>query len=736
VKGEPLSDRVRFGLLGPLEAWSGEDRLDLGPPKRRVLLTRLLIEGGQPVSADRLCDDLWEGSPPAGAISSIHSHISRLRAVLEPDRTRRGQGTVLVSGPAGYALNAPPDARDATRFEEAVSHARGLLARGRLEDARREVEHGLSLWRGAALADAANYAFASREISRLEEIRMAAGELNANVLLQQGEHDKAALIAEELTTRSPLREAAWALLMRALYLAGRPAEALRRYEIIRALLADELGAVPGPELSSVHVAVLRQDLPALAPLGSPASPGSPAALPARPSGAARLLVGREEELARYDELLRDAADGNTRWVLLSGEAGIGKTRLAEEFASRAADATFRVVWVRCGSDIAPEGGDRFHPLGQLLSALYPQISMEGEPEAIARKLAERLARQPTICLIEDLHRADRRFRRLLGMYATLMRDVPLVVVCTTQDTDDVGLRELLALLVRQSHATLLPLGPLTVDDVHELLKRHSTPFTPGLPGGELHQREAVALHRRGEGNPFLITEILELPSDQRTGPGARLPASVSRVLRARLDLLDERVLRMLEAMAVTGGELDPELLLQIRTITREELLSLIDAAVIARVLNWEDGTAGGQGRYIMPDLARELVLHDLTPARRQVLHAAAARALGELRQRHPVRIARHLMAAGPLVPRDELVLAAIRAGNRCAEDDQHAEAAHWFDHAAALAEDPGVQAEARHAADAARRQLDQLQQWIGHPSDPVDTDDDDGWSADPEPRVS
>jgi DNA-binding SARP family transcriptional activator len=735
-----LSDHVRFGLLGPLEAWSGDVRLDLGPPKRRVLLARLLVEDGHPVSADRLCDDLWEGNPPAGAVSSIHSHISRLRAVLEPERTRRGQGTVLVSGPAGYTLNAPPASRDTTRFEESVTRARGLLARGRFAEARQEIEHGLSLWRGAALADAADYAFAAREISRLEEIRIAAGELDANVLLRQGEHEKAALIADDLTTRAPMREAVWALLMRSLYLAGRPGEALRRYETIRSLLAEELGTVPGPELSSVHLAVLRQDVAALAPLHSQAAYAA-ATSPVRPRLVARPLVGRQEELARFDELLDDAAQGNTGWVVLSGEAGIGKTRLAEEFASRAADAALRVVWVRCGGGIATDeeaSDDRFHPLRPLLSALCPQVRLEEGPEAVARELAERLAGQPTICLIEDLHRSDRRFRRLLGMYATLLRDVPLVVVCTTQDTDDVGLRELLALLVRQSHATLLPLSPLTVADVHELMKRHSTPFTPGLPGSDLHQREAAALHRRGEGNPFLVTEILELPSDQRTGPGAQLPASVSRVLRARLDLLDERVLRMLEVIAVTGGELDAGLLLQIRTITREELLSLLDAAVIARVLNWEDGPAPDRpGRYVMPDLARELVLHDLTPARRQGLHLAAAHALSELPHRHPLQVARHLMAAGPLVAREELVEAALRAGNRCAEDDQHAEAALWFDHASAMADDPGVRAEARHAADAARRQLDQLQQWVGHPCDPAGLPDEASASPpDSEPKVS
>jgi len=131
------------------------------------------------------------------------------------------------------------------------------------------------------------------------------------------------------------------------------------------------------------------------------------------------------------------------------------------------------------------------------------------------------------------------------------------------------------------------------------------------------------------------------------------------------------------------------------------------------------------------------VLHDLTPARRQMLHAAAARALGELPHRHPTQISQHLMAAGPLVARDDLVAAALRAGERCAEDEQHGEAAVWFEHAAAMADDPAVQAEARHAAEAARRRLRQAEQGIGHPCDPAGMpDDDSGWTAGSEPRVS
>ncbi|MCS0638376.1 winged helix-turn-helix domain-containing protein [Streptomyces sp. LP05-1] len=277
VQGERTAPTppLEFGLLGPLVARSGDEVLDIGPPKRRVLLIRLLLERGHAIPLESLCDDLWPGRPPRGAVSSVHAHISRLRDALEPQRARRGKAGVLVREPMGYALRVPPEAQDAVGFERALGRARRLLGEGRVGAARQEIDTALGLWRGAALADAVDHPFAAQEITRLEEARLLGRELRVTILVHEGNLEEAVLSAEELTARNPLREVTWELLMHALYLSGRPAEALQRYAKLRGLLSEELGMDPGPRLRRLQTAILRQDDSRLSVLGAPV-PQAPA----------------------------------------------------------------------------------------------------------------------------------------------------------------------------------------------------------------------------------------------------------------------------------------------------------------------------------------------------------------------------------------------------------------------------------------------------------------------------
>ncbi|WP_322656333.1 AfsR/SARP family transcriptional regulator [Streptomyces justiciae] len=230
---------MRFGVLGPVEVLRDNVALELGPRQRRLLLVRLLIEDGRPVSQDTLLNDLWPTDRPTGAASSVRAHVSRLRAALDPVR----QG-LLVSGPSGYALKVPREARDTTLFEEAVGRARDALRGRQLTIARQEIDAALALWRGEALAEAGEHAFAIRERARLDAALDDAKELRATILVQQGETELAIDVAEGLVLKAPLRETSWALLMRALYAAGRPVEALKQYERFRDMLATELGLDP------------------------------------------------------------------------------------------------------------------------------------------------------------------------------------------------------------------------------------------------------------------------------------------------------------------------------------------------------------------------------------------------------------------------------------------------------------------------------------------------------------
>ncbi|WP_405804156.1 DUF2791 family P-loop domain-containing protein [Streptomyces sp. NBC_00210] len=699
-----LDHGLRFGLLGPVEAWQGAKALDLGPPKRRVLLTRLLVEGGRPVSVEQLCRDLWPADRrPSGAVSSVHAHISRLRTVLEPDRASNEPATLLVRRPAGYALEVPPDSLDSVVFETSINRARELLNSGRTANARQEIDHALKLWRGPALRDAADLAFAAPEIARLQAGRQLAEELRVTLLLEEGETQAAVGLAEALTVSAPLREASWALLMRALYATGRSAEALQQYERFRIALAEDLGVDPGPALRDLHLAILRHDSAVLRP-----------ATPQGTAGAARAerndgqvpLVGRSRELARLDALLTAAAAGRVCWAVLTGEAGSGKTRLLEETAARAAEQGFAVARLRCcpAVDNSRKAAD-LGPAARLLAELRSQASRpqdageyraESRPQdpsedACLAELVREFAARPVLCMVDDLDGTCPACLRLLHRLAILLREERLAVLCAVRAPDEPETGRLLAELARQ-RAARLHLGPLDVEDVAQLL----------TAAGEADSIvEATALHRRSDGNPFLLLELLELPAAERMGPTAQIPAAVESVVLTRLDAVPEQVRTMLVNAAVSGESLDIEVLAHLQGLSREELLELIDDAFQARILLWQDEEPGGQaGRYRFHGMLRDAVLATLTPAGRQLLHANLATALDALPGRHPALSASHLVKAGPVVPVEELARAFLRAGRRCARDRQDDAAMGWFERAAdaAGADHPALYREALRAA--------------------------------------
>lgn len=258
-----------FGLLGPLEVRRAGTVLDPGRRRQRLLLIRLLLADGRAVSPQTLCEELWPPQPgraPGAALGSLHAHISKVRAILEPQHLRRqGAFEILVTEPLGYALRVPPENRDTTRFERAVAQAHRFMDQGRPDRVVEEAQRALDVWRGTAFADAAHHLFAAQETARLEELRQTTREIRTTGLLMRGRITEALNAAQEMTAQHPLRETGWALLLRALYLAGRHPEALQRYTDVRRHFADELGLEPGPALRALHQGILHHDLP---PMGS------------------------------------------------------------------------------------------------------------------------------------------------------------------------------------------------------------------------------------------------------------------------------------------------------------------------------------------------------------------------------------------------------------------------------------------------------------------------------------
>ncbi|HTF09456.1 MAG TPA: AfsR/SARP family transcriptional regulator, partial [Asanoa sp.] len=294
---------MQVGILGPLEVIADGQPVEVGGARLRALLTRLALDAGRPVGTETLADALWGDAQPADLPNALQSLVSRLRRTVP--------GIPVLLGPGGYRLDLPGDAVDAERFTTLARDGRDALRGGDPDKAVRLLRDGLALWRGPALADVADAAFAMAPVARLDELRLAAIEdrIDAELRLAGPAH----LVAEldELAAAHPLRERVWALRLRALAAAGRPAEALAAYADFRQRLADELGADPSPELREAHLAVLR---------GADEPPAA-RALNSRGNLRAALtsFVGRGAELERVDRLL-----GDGRLVTLVGPGGAGK----------------------------------------------------------------------------------------------------------------------------------------------------------------------------------------------------------------------------------------------------------------------------------------------------------------------------------------------------------------------------------------------------------------------------
>src|SRR5262245_39414850 len=244
---------MEFRILGPLEVVTHGRPLALGGRKQRALLATLLLTPNRAVSVDRLIDALWPASPPADAANALQFHVSQLRKLL-------GDGGAIVTQEPGYQIRIDPHQVDLFHFERLVADADGADA----AHASRLLTNGLELWRGEPLADLTDDPNSRAEIQRLQAARLAALELRIEADLALGRHTQLVPELEALVHEHPLHERLAAALMRALYGAGRQAEALEVYRTTRQTLVAELGIEPSPALRELEQAILRQD-PELAP---------------------------------------------------------------------------------------------------------------------------------------------------------------------------------------------------------------------------------------------------------------------------------------------------------------------------------------------------------------------------------------------------------------------------------------------------------------------------------------
>src|SRR5215217_2343377 len=332
---------MEFRVLGPLEAIDGSRTVALGGGKSRALLARLLLDANRTVAVERLVDDLWGDAVPDTAVKMVQIYVSQLRKALP-----RG---ILITRSPGYVVELGPETVDVVRFMRLRGEGRAALAAGDAGAAAERLGEALGLWRGPALAEFSE-PFAAVEGAHLEELRLACIEERVEADLALEHHADVIGELEALVARHPLREALHRPLLLALYRAGRQAEALAGYERIRRTLDDELGIEPSAALKALQHKILHQDR-SLEPRhrdgrAEPAQAGAPAPAPQR-SAAGGGFVGRAAELSRLLQALEGARDGRGATVLISGRAGIGKTRLTAELEHRARAGGATLLRGRC-----------------------------------------------------------------------------------------------------------------------------------------------------------------------------------------------------------------------------------------------------------------------------------------------------------------------------------------------------------------------------------------------------
>ncbi|MEU9315009.1 AfsR/SARP family transcriptional regulator [Streptomyces sp. NPDC048295] len=241
---------MRIDVLGAVRALRDDgSAVDLGGPRHREVLARLVAAEGRMVTTDTLVDDLWT-DPPARSVGALRTFVAALRRALEPDRPPRNPPRVVVTEGPGYTLRLPREDVDVHRFQDTLARAR------RNPDAVTDLGAVLAAWRGPAYADVPGSPWAQRERARLEELRLEGVELRARILLDSGEG--AGLVAElgAHVTEHPWREPAWGLLARALHRAGRQADALATLRRARTMLVDQLGLDPGADLRRLEMDIL------------------------------------------------------------------------------------------------------------------------------------------------------------------------------------------------------------------------------------------------------------------------------------------------------------------------------------------------------------------------------------------------------------------------------------------------------------------------------------------------
>ncbi|MGA2210814.1 MAG: BTAD domain-containing putative transcriptional regulator [Acidimicrobiales bacterium] len=702
MSGSEGGELTEYGVLGPLVVSHDAEPLEIRGPRQRALLALLLLRANQVVSADVIVDLLWSGEPPRTATNTLQTHVVRLRQALSSSGRHQDGHSLLRTISSGYILDVEPDALDAERFERLLSEARRAAALERHAVAYELLRHALSLWRGPALVEFASDPFARVDAVRLDELRVDAQQELAVASLACGRLAEAIATLQLLVGANPLREQSVGHLMVALYRAGRQSDALQAFRQLRLALREELGLDPSPVLQRLEQSILEQ-APNLE-LVSLGTTRRAHALPEAALVASPRFVGRVDELAWLGAQWHAASQGAPRLAVLEGEPGIGKTRMAAEFAERCYRGGTTVLWGRCTEEAGVPFDALAAALGPLVgtvAATTPLWHLFGVPEAPALRggpeverhrmfqlvsdLLERAAADaPVLLVLDDLQWVDRSTLALLGHFLRSAPAVCVLILATLRTTELPAADAVLSIvdeLAADDRAGRREVRGLGAAEVDSLIASIVRPRAP--------ENLAGLIQARTGGNPFFVTALLRelgeggVPELDRLD-GLGLPATVRGVVDRRVEQLQPVARQLLEVAAVIGVEFDSSVVGELTNLPQPSLAAVLDEIEAAGIAHHGEGNL-----YTFTHaLIRDVIYDGVGPPRRALVH----RDVGILLETHPdsgsrdrpAQLARHFASSGLAEVGGKAIAYATRAGEDALASFAYEDAASYFETALGL----------------------------------------------------
>jgi DNA-binding SARP family transcriptional activator len=707
---------LTLALFGGLQIrLAGGDVVEQLPGRQgRALVAYLVLNRDRPVSRDELLNVLWPTQPPAAPEAALSSLLTKVRRAVGPG---------LITGRQALLLQLPDDAYvDVQAVVEQTERA---------EHALDERDHATALEAAQAALDVlAQSLLPDLEGEWVETWRRRFGALEpralevtarAGLAMDGGHLRTAERAASTLVELEPFREGGYALLMQAQARQGNVAESLRTFEQVRVLLRDELGAFPSPSLVALHDSLLREDAP-------PAPAGRDTVRTVTSQMIDGAFVGREEFSQRLRTRWQESQGGATRLVLLVGESGVGKTRLAAEFAEEVHDEGATVLYGRADEEallphqpfveairqlltqgdaaLAAVAEQQREILCRLLPDLAPPAHViaataNGQDhtmryrlfEAVTALLCAASSQSPLLLILDDLHWADKPSLLLLRHVLRHPELSNLLVVGTFRHVEvgrDHPLVDLLADLRRERRYDRLTL--------HGLDDAATQRLVADRLGRKVSPEFVRRLREQTEGNVFFIEETIRALSDSglstnETVTEAALerigvPEGVSEIVGRRVSHLSELAQETLTAASVVGREFCLVVVARIVGEPAEEVMCALEesmaSGLVLEAAEQIDVFAFSHA------LVREVLYGGLSVSRRVRLHHCVAEALeaaAESEPINPAQLAHHFLLARHFAGPGPARKYAIAAGSRATDLLAYEEAVEHYRQAVTLFDD-------------------------------------------------